>query len=29
MFLTIELLPVGDSDGGAILVQWGEQNKLA
>ncbi|MCK1577754.1 hypothetical protein [Bradyrhizobium sp. 174] len=26
MSLAIELLPVGDSDGDAILVQWGEEN---
>lgn len=26
MPLAIELLPVGDSDGDAILVQWGEEN---
>ncbi len=27
MSLAIELMPVGDSDGDAILVQWGEDNQ--
>ena len=27
MSLAIELMPVGDSDGDAILVQWSEDNQ--